>query len=161
MANKIIKAELSTAKKDEKSSKNKVKEVSNESMYKLAKIMTDSPNLAKLAGTEWEIAKIACEITTNDNATMGNIFKDMAQNVPLVAKVITLALLNDKEKIEKYYDKVYDVVMWEGNISEYATILYEVLNLQDISFFFQTKEVISIIKKTSLEKKTMITKGMK
>ena len=172
MANKIIKAELSTAKKDDKSSKNKVKEVSNESMYKLAKIMTDSPNLAKLAGTEWEIralkpavqweiAKIACEITTNDNATMGNIFKDMAQNVPLVAKVITLALLNDKEKIDKYYDRVYDVVMWEGNISEYATILYEVLNLQDISFFFQTKEVISIIKKTSLEKKTMITKGMK
>lgn len=170
--NKIIKVELSDSKKKELENNNSNKEVSNDAMYKLAKIMTDSPSLVKLAGTEWEIralkpavqweiARIGCEITTKDNATMGDIFKDLAANIPQVAKVITYALLNDKEKIEKYFDKVYDIVMWEGNISEYANILYEILNLQDVSFFFQTKEVISMIKNSALQKKHLMTKGMK
>ncbi|MGM9970075.1 MAG: hypothetical protein ACI35S_06745 [Anaeroplasma sp.] len=172
MGQNIIKAELSSGNKN-KINKSNIP-VSDDAMAKLAQIMTNTPSIIKFAGTEWElkalkpgvqwkIAQIACSIVHKENATMGDIFKDLANNIPEVAKIITLALLNDKGKIEnkEVFDSVYDIVLWEGNIKDYATILYEILNLQDVSFFFQTREVIEIFRKTTLEKKTMMTKAQK
>ncbi len=42
-------------KKTNKKNDAEVKNASDESMERLVRIMTDSPTLAKLAGTEWEI----------------------------------------------------------------------------------------------------------
>lgn len=168
MKNKIIKAENTSTPKKE--NKKQIQGASDDSMAKLARIMTDAPSLVKLAGTEWEvralkpavqweIARLACEIKKTESVTYEDILKDLAINVPTVIRIITLALLNDKKRIENEYDAVYDTLMWEGNVSEFGTLLFEVLQLQDVSFFFQTREVIEMFRQLTLQKKTMTMEG--
>lgn len=170
MAKKIIKAE-NTQKKEEKKIE-KVQGVSDDSMAKLARIMSDAPSLVKLAGTEWEIrglkpavqweiARLACEIKKVESATYGDILQDLAKNIPTVVRIITLALLNDKRRIEEEFDIVYDTLMWESNVNEFATLLFEILELQDVSFFFQAREVIEMFRQMTLAKKTKMTGGQK
>lgn len=158
----IIKAE-NTNKKEEK--KKVISSVSDEAMERLVQVMTDSPSLVKLANVgwevralkpavQWEIAKIACEVHKVDQATYGDVLKGFATNLPAVVRVMTLALLNDKERIENEYDKVYDTLMWESKPSEWANLLFEVLNLQDISFFLQITQVVEMFRHTTLQRKT-------
>lgn len=148
-------------------SKKVFKEASDEAMEKLVKVMTDAPTLVKLAdagwevhalkpAVQWEIAKIACEIHQVENASYGDILTEFAKNLPAVVRVITLALLNDKKRIAEEYDIVYDTLMWESNPSEWATVLLEILNLQDIGFFLQITQVTEIFRQMTLQrKKTM------
>ena len=88
------------------------KRVSDESMERLARIMNDSPSIMKLHGTEWcikglkpgvqwLIAEQACRIVKGEKLSMGDVIKEFAVNLPAVAHVITLALLNDKERDRK------------------------------------------------------------
>jgi hypothetical protein len=161
----VIKAKRSNKAEDKELKKDKkAKMASDESMERLAQIMTDSPSLVKLANTEWaitalkpavqwEIAKIACEVHMVEKATYGDVLKGFATNLPAVVRVMTLALLNDKERIENEYDKVYDTLMWESNPSEWAGLLFEVLNLQDISFFLQITQVVEMFRQTTLQRK--------
>lgn len=159
----VIKAQ-NTNKKESRKTVKSHKIASDESMERLAQIMTNAPTLAKLAGTEWEItalkpavqweiAKIACEVHKAENANYGDILKGFATNLPAVVRVITLALLNDKERIQNEYDRVYDTLMWESKPTEWATILFEVLNLQDISFFLQITQVVEMFRQTTLQRK--------
>jgi hypothetical protein len=105
---------------------------------------------------QWEIAKIACEIHKVENATYGDVLKGFATSLPDVVRVITLALLNDKKRIDEEYDLVYDTLMWESNPSEWANVLLEILNLQDIGFFLQITQVTEIFRQSTLQrKKTM------
>jgi hypothetical protein len=164
----VIKAKRSN-KADDKELKKEinVRVASDESMERLAQIMTDSPSLVKLANTEWaitalkpavqwEIAKIACEVHKVEKATYGDVLKGFSTNLPAVVRVMTLALLNDKERIENEYDKVYDTLMWESNPSQWANLLLEILNLQDIGFFLQITQVVEMFRQTTLQrKKTM------
>lgn len=148
-------------------SNKQVKEASDEAMEKLVRVMTDAPSIVKLANAgweiralkpavQWEIAKIACEIHNVENATYGDVLTGFAKNLPAVVRVITLALLNDKERIEKEYDTVYDTLMWESKPSEWANLLLEILNLQDIGFFLQITQVTEIFRQVTLQrKKTM------
>jgi hypothetical protein len=148
-------------------SNKQVKEASDEAMDKLVRVMTDAPSLVKLANAgweiralkpavQWEIAKIACEIHKAENATYGDVLKGFATSLPDVVKVVTLALLNDKKRIEEEYDLVYDTLMWESNPSEWASLLLEILNLQDIGFFLQITQVTEIFRQSTLQrKKTM------
>jgi hypothetical protein len=144
--------------------KNTVNPASDESMEKLVRVMTDAPSLVKLAdagwevralkpAVQWEIAKVACEIHQVENASYGDILTEFAKNLPAVVRVITLALLNDKKRIEEEYDLVYDTLMWESNPSEWANVLLEILNLQDIGFFLQITQVTEIFRQMSLQKK--------
>lgn len=161
-----IKAEYSNKKRDEVKKK-EFREASDESMEKLVKVMTDAPTLVKLAdagwevralkpAVQWEIAKIACDIHKAENASYGDVLKGFATSLPDVVRVITLALLNDKKRIEEEYDLVYDTLMWESNPSEWATVLLEILNLQDIGFFLQITQVTEIFRQSTLQrKKTM------
>ena len=147
--------------------KNTAKPASDESMEKLVRVMTDAPSLVKLAdagwevralkpAVQWEIAKVACEIHQVENASYGDILTEFAKNLPAVVRVITLALLNDKKRIEEEYDLVYDTLMWESNPSEWANVLLEILNLQDIGFFLQITQVTEIFRQMTLQKrKTM------
>lgn len=161
----VIKAKRSNKADDKELKKGKEFRVANdESMERLVQIMTDSPSLVKLANTEWaitalkpavqwEIAKIACEVHKVENAHYGDVLKGFATNLPAVVRVITLALLNDKERIANESDKVYDTLMWESKPSEWATLLFEILNLQDISFFLQITQVVEMFRQTTLQRK--------
>lgn len=158
-----IKKAVNTQKKQ--TIKNKeVKKASDEAMERLVQVMSDSPSLVKLANTEWaitalkpavqwEIAKIACEVHKVENAHYGDVLKGFATNLPAVVRVITLALLNDKERIANEYNKVYDTLMWESKPTEWATLLFEILNLQDISFFLQITQVVEMFRQTTLQRK--------
>ena len=159
---KVVKAELSANAKNKR--KSNVKKASDDSMERLAKIMTDAPTLAKLANTEWEIralkpavqweiAKVACEIHKVDNATFGDVIKGFATNLPAVLRVVTLALLNDRDRIENEYDNVYETLLWESNPTEWATLLFEILQLSDVSFFFQITDAIEIFRQMTLQRK--------
>lgn len=150
-----------------KSSKSSFKPASDEAMMKLAKVMTDSPSLVKLAGAgwevralkpavQWEIAKIACDIHQVENASYGDVITGLAKSLPDVVRIITLALLNDKERIENEYDAVYDMLMWESKPSEWANLLLEILNLHDIGFFLQITQVTEIFRQTTLQKRKMM-----
>lgn len=162
----IQKAENNSKKRDEAKRKT-TKVASDEAMEKLVRVMTDAPSLVKLANAgwevralkpavQWEIAKIACEIHKVENATYGDVLKGFATSLPDVVRVITLALLNDKKRIDEEYDLVYDTLMWESNPSEWANVLLEILNLQDIGFFLQITQVTEIFRQSTLQrKKTM------
>lgn len=161
----IIKA-VNTAKEKEKAKLN-IKVASDDAMERLVKVMTNEPTLVKLAdigwevtalkpAVQWEIAKCACQIHKIEEASFGDVLKGLAENLPNIVRIVTLALLNDKKRIENEYDKVYDTLMWESNPSEWATLLYEILNLQDVNFFFAITQTTEIFRTTTLaRKKTM------
>lgn len=141
--------------------------ISDEAMARLAQIMNDSPNIVKLGGTEWKIralkpgtqwmiAEEACNIIKKEKLSMGDVIKEFSTNIPSVAKVITLALLNDKNKIQgKEYQQVYDQLLWgDYDIKDWATLLVEILNLIDVDFFFASTNVIQTIRSQALTRKT-------
>lgn len=159
----IVKAENTNHKREE-ARKAALRSVSDDAMERLAQVMCDSPSLVKLANAGWEvralkpavqwrIAKIACEIHKVESATYGDVLKGFAVNLPAVCEVITLALLNDKKRIDEEYDTVYDMLMWESNPSEWANVLLEILNLQDIGFFLQITQVTEIFRQSTLQRK--------
>ena len=162
------------ATKDKATEKQEQKEVtpqskiSDESMARLAKIMNDTPTRVKLDGTEWRItalkpgtqwliAEEACKIVEREGMTMGDIVKQFAVNLPSVCRVLTLALLNDREKIEgAEYKEVYDRLMWgESGVRTWAQLLAEVLNMIDVDFFFASTNVIKTLRQSTLDRKTM------
>lgn len=141
--------------------------ISDEAMARLAQIMNDSPTIVKLGGTEWKIralkpgtqwmiAEEACNIIKKEKLSMGDVIKEFSANIPSVAKVITLALLNDKNKIHgKEYQQVYDQLLWgDYDIKDWATLLVEILNLIDVDFFFASTNVIQTIRSQALTRKT-------
>ena len=164
---KIIKAINNN--KEEKVKK-QVQLASDEAMEKLVKVMTDSPTLVKLANigwevtalkpaVQWEIAKIACEIHSVEKATFSDIIKGIAANIPAVVRIVTLALLNDKKRIQEEYDKVYDTLMWESKVEEWGTLLYEILKLQDVGFFFQITNAVEIFRQVTLQRKMTMSEA--
>ena len=141
--------------------------ISDEAMARLAQIMNDSPTIVKLGSTEWKIralkpgtqwmiAEEACNIIKKEKLSMGDVIKEFSTNIPSVAKVITLALLNDKNKIHgKEYQQVYDQLLWgDYDIKDWATLLVEILNLIDVDFFFASTNVIQTIRSQALTRKT-------
>lgn len=141
------------------------KPVSDDSMERLAKLMNDSPTILKLKDTEWQINALkpgtqwliseeACKVIKQENASMGDVFKGIALEMPLVVRILTLALLNDKSRIESVeYQKVYDQLMWGQDMQDWANLLLEVLNLIDVSFFFATTELVEMFRQSSLARK--------
>ena len=150
-----------------------------ESQARLAEILADTPRLVKLAGTEWEvyalragtqwrIAKIVSDFNLKEGATMGDILKKFAESIPAVIDVLTLALLNDREKLfidgnpRKGYSELYyatrDTIEWEGNKAEYSVLLLEIFQLLDVSFF--TDDVLGTLQifRTSITEKKRLRK---
>lgn len=140
--------------------------LSDEAMEKLAQIMNDSPTIVKLnntewrihalkPGTQWLIAEEACKIVKKEKMSMGDVIKEFSLNLPSVARVITLALLNDKEAIYgEDYQKIYDQLLWgDYEVKDWATLLVEILNLIDVDFFFASTNVIQTIRTQALGRK--------
>lgn len=140
--------------------------VSIESQEKLVRIMNDTPTVAKFNGTVWEIhglrpavqwkiAEEAVNIVKKENATMGDVIKQFAVSLPSVVKVITYALLNDKERIENEFDATYNAIMWGTSTSkDWAILLTEIIGMIDVSFFFQVTDAIQTIRTMLLDRKT-------
>jgi len=140
--------------------------LSDMAMERLAQIMNDSPTIVKLKGTEWEIralkpgtqwmvAEEACKMVKKENLSMGDVIKEFSLNLPSVARVITLALLNDKDRIKSSeYQEVYDQLLWgDYDIKDWATLLIEILNLLDVDFFFASTNVIQTVRNQALMRK--------
>ncbi len=140
--------------------------LSEEAMARLARIMNDSPAIIKLQGTEWEIralkpgtmwliAEEACKIIKKEKMAMGDVIREFALNLSSVARVITLALLNDKNRIfSEEYQQIYDQLLWgDYDIRDWATLLVEILNLIDVDFFFASTNVIQTVRNQTLTRK--------
>ena len=108
------------------------------------------------AGTQWLIAEEACKVVEKENMSMGDVIKQFAVNMPSVCRVLTLALLNDKEKIYgKQYDEVYELLMWgDFKIKDWAMFLSEILNLIDVDFFFASINAVKTLRQNTLDRKT-------
>lgn len=141
--------------------------ISDESMARLAQLMNDTPTIVKLYGTEWQITSLkagtqwliaeeACKVVEKENMSMGDVIKQFAVNMPSVCRVLTLALLNDKEKIYgKQYDEVYEMLMWgDFKIKDWAMFLSEILNLIDVDFFFASINAVKTLRQNTLDRKT-------
>ena len=150
-------------------------EVSLESQERLAEIPNDSPRLVSLNGTEWEIralrmgtqyliAQEVIKINKVENANFGDIVKQFAVNIPSVLKILTFALLNDKNKIFKdgnenegfseLYEATYNTLAWECEVSEFGNILLETLQLLDVSFFTQATHIVEMFKTATTARRT-------
>ena len=150
-------------------------EVSLESQERLAEILNDSPRLVSLNGTEWEIralrmgtqyliAQEVIKINKVENANFGDVIKQFAVSIPSVLKVLTLALLNDKNKIFKngnendgfseLYEATYNTLAWECEVSEFGNILLETLQLLDVSFFTQATHIVEMFKTATTARRT-------
>lgn len=139
-------------------------QVSLESQERLVAIMNDKPTVAKLANTEWKItalkpavqwmiAEEAIKIKKVESKTFGDVLSCFNGNMASVIRVLTLALLNDRKRIEEEYDSVYNTLLWECNPSEWPTFLFEVLNMLNIEFFFATTGLIQTFREVSLTRK--------
>ena len=142
--------------------------VTLEAQERLAEIMNDSPRVAKIAGTEWEIralrpgtkwliAEEAVKIAKKEDMTLKDIFVSVSQNMPSVVRILTLALLNDRERIEKDYQSVYDTLMWESDEKDWANLLFEIFSMLDVGFFFQILQSTQIFRETTLGRRTTKT----
>lgn len=170
---KIVKAVNS--KKKEEPKKDLPNEVSLEAQERLAEILNDSPRLVSLNGTEWEIralrmgtqyliAQEVIKINKVENANFGDIVKQFAVNIPSVLKILTFALLNDKNKIFKdgnetegfseLYEATYNTLAWECEVSEFGNILLETLQLLDTSFFLEATHIVEMFKTATTARRT-------
>ena len=174
---KIVKAvNPNKVKEEKKKKKTEVAEVNIDSQARLAEILNDSPRLVSLAGTEWEVRTlrqkvqwlIAAEVIKinkiEQGAGYGDIVKQFALSMPAVIKVITLAVLNDRYKIYEdgvesngfsaLYQATYDTIAWEGKVEEYGSLLLEILQLLDISFFMESCRILELFKTSTMARKT-------
>ena len=172
---KIVKA-VNANPKMQKTPKASFVEVDLDSQARLAEILNDSPRLVSLAGTEWEVRTLRQKVQwmiaeevikinkIEQGAGYGDIVKQFSMNMPSVVKVITLALLNDRYKIfedgveangfSSLYRATYDTIAWEGKVEEYGTLLLEVLQLLDISFFMESHRILELFKTSTMARKT-------
>jgi len=169
----IIKAK-SDVKQRMKQQEREILQVSDEAQNRLAEILADSPTIEKLAGTEWEMRPLrmgtqylivneVCKINKADSATYGDVLKALMMSMPALCNVLTLALLNDKNKIyqngdpnqgfSKLYKRTYDTIMWSADKNEMAHIMLDCLQMVDVSFFMDALAMLQIFRASVTEKK--------
>lgn len=172
---KVVKGTGEAKKKASKKLEEKTETpVSIDSQARLAEILTDSPRLVSLNGTEWEvralrmgtqwlIAQKAIEINKAENATMGDILKQLAVNMPAILDVITLALLNDKNKIYKngrecegFSDLYYttkDTLAWDCDPTQFSELLLEIFQMLSVDFFYSSLDILAVFRASVTERK--------
>lgn len=160
--------------------RDKLMYVSDEAQNRLAAILADAPSIEKFAGTEWEMRPLRfgtqylivdeiCRINQAESATYGDVLKEMYVQIPATCKVLTLALLNDKNLIfqngdknqgySKVFKKTYDTILWEANRDDLSKIMFDCLQMVDVSFFMEALGMLQIFRAKVLEKKRTRTKN--
>ena len=152
--------------------------VSLEAQERLAEVLSDSPRLINLNGTEWEvralrmgtqwlIAQKCIQVAKVESANFGDIVKQFSTNIPAIVEVLVLALLNDKNKIfvdgnessgySTLYKATYDTLMWECPVEKFGNIFLETLQLIDVSFFLESLHLLEIFRESTMTMKTKMT----
>lgn len=130
--------------------------LSRESREKLIEIMADSPTLFKFEGTEFEVRALhngtlikICEeaigikeIETKEGDRTASVMVAMATQIPILCRVVTYALLNDLDKINKHFDEVYNIILNKTTQKDLLDIFYEIIQKLDVSFFFANIESV-------------------
>ena len=149
------------------------KNISADAMERLAKVMNDTPTIVKMSntefaitalkpGTQWLIAEESCKIMKAEQGNFKDVIKQFAINIPSVVHVITLAILNDKNRIfedyksRKYseeYQSVYDTIMWETSPDSWLSLLVEIMNMLSMDYFFQSTNAVAMIREAALGRK--------
>ena len=149
------------------------KNISADAMERLAKVMNDTPSIVKMSntefaitalkpGTQWLIAEESCKIMKAEQGNFKDVIKQFAINIPSVVHVITLAILNDKNRIfedynsRKYseeYQSVYDTIMWETSPDNWLSLLVEIMNMLSMDYFFQSTNAVAMIREAALGRK--------
>lgn len=180
---KVIKAVNSQKVKEEakKKADKAALEANIDAQSRLAEILNDSPRIASLAGTEWEIRTLRQKVQwmiaeevikinkIEQGAGYGDIVKQFAMSMPSLIKVLTLAILNDREKIFRngkesegfsdLYQATYDTIAWDGNVQEYGELLFEILQMLDISFFMESHRILEVIRGMTMARKTTMNEA--
>lgn len=175
---KVIKAESNKKRELLDKQKKQMKdasEVTLDAQARLAEILSDSPRLISLNGTEWEIralrmgtqyliAQEVIKINQVENATYGDVVKQFAVNIPSMLKILTFALLNDKNKIFKdgnehngfseLYEATYNTLTWDCEVGEFGNIFLETLQLLDVSFFMESCRIVEMFKVATTARRT-------
>lgn len=148
----------------------------DDAMERLVQVMNDSPTIVKLKhtdfaitglkpGTQWLIAEEACKIIKAEKGNFADVIKQFATNVPSVVKVITLAILNDKDKIfsdytnkvfSEGYNQLYDTIMWHTDMEGWINLLVEIMSMLSMKYFFDSTNAIAMIREMALGRKKMI-----
>lgn len=149
---------------EENKSKDRMDEL--EAMERLAKVMNDSPTIMKMAktefaitalkpGTQWLIAQEAVKICKAEKENFADVIRQFAVNIPSVIRVLTLAILNDKDKIydEDKYRMVYDTIEWQTNPNEWIGLLVEIINMLSLDYFFDSTNAIAMLREMALGRK--------
>lgn len=149
------------------------KDISVDAMQRLAEIMNDTPTVMKMGktefaitalkpGTQWLIAEESCKIMKAEQGNFKDVIKQFSVNIPSVVHVITLAILNDKNRIfedyksRKYseeYQSVYDTIMWETSPDNWLSLLVEIMNMLSMDYFFQSTNAVAMIREAALGRK--------
>lgn len=149
-------------------------EITKQQQKKIIDILNDSASIVSLEGkeyaikhlkngTQWLICKEVANLKdfTKDSGSMMDIMESMASNIPVVVKIITLALCNEKRLIFKdgidngefsdYFNDLYDELFFGLKTSSLAQILLEIFNKLDISFFYQSSEMVKMMTKMMMK----------
>ena len=149
------------------------KTTSVDAMERLAKVMNDTPTIVKMSntefaitalkpGTQWLIAEESCKIMKAEQGNFKDVIKQFAINIPSVVHVITLAILNDKNRIfddykrRKYseeYQSVYETIMCETSPDNWLSLLVEIMNMLSMDYFFQSTNAVAMIREAALGRK--------
>ena len=149
------------------------KDISVDAMQRLAEIMNDTPTVMKMGktefaitalkpGTQWLIAEESCKIMKAEQGNFKDVIKQFAVNIPSIVHVITLAILNDKNRIfddyksRKYseeYQSVYETIMWETNPDNWLSLLVEIMNMLSMDYYFQSTNAVAMIREAALGRK--------
>ena len=135
--------------------------------------MNDTPTIVKMSntefaitalkpGTQWLIAEESCKIMKAEQGNFKDVIKQFAINIPSVVHVITLAILNDKNRIfedyksRKYseeYQSVYETIMWETSPDNWLSLLVEIMNMLSMDYFFQSTNAVAMVREAALGRK--------
>lgn len=123
----------------------------------LANVMLDRGQEITIAGvkyeikalkmyTRWLISECINEMEIKEKDTI-NIIESMFTDIPLLVKIITYAILRDKDKIEDkvVFNKLYDQLLECDNMQEYLNAITAIISKMDIEWFFFTQEAVKSI----------------
>ena len=93
--------------------------------------------------TRWYISSCINEMELAEKSTI-NLLEAMYSDIPLTAKIITYAILRDKEHLEnsdsEKFQEVYQNVMDVSNPQEYMDAITTIIRMMDIEWFFLFKK---------------------
>ena len=143
----------------------------------LAEVLNDTPTKIVIAGKTYHItalklgvqnliAEESCKIQQSQEGNLYDLYQQFAKSVPAVIRCLCYAVLNDKNKIFKYYrtreysdefQTLYEQLEWESDKTKFIEVLVDVMNKINIDFFLQAASMLTMMRDSALKtrKKTV------